>query len=145
MGCALQAARSGRILLVSSADWAFACHYDRDVWLREREELDGYNFIYTHVDDFKIVARDPDRWKTQISAVFLLKSIGPPPATTWEMTTSSWKARTRGYSVALLILRSVFVESNLCSISTATWPEVLGMRQYQMLIGMAQQWVCTVG
>ena len=54
-----------------------ACCYDRDVWLRDREERDGYNYICTHVDNFKIVARDPDRWKTRISAVFLLKSIGP--------------------------------------------------------------------
>jgi hypothetical protein len=38
----------------------FACRYDRDVWLREREELDGYDYVCTHVDDFKIVARDHD-------------------------------------------------------------------------------------
>ena len=56
----------------------FACRYDRDVWMREREEADGYDYICTHVDDFKIVARDPERWKTQISAAFLLKSIAPP-------------------------------------------------------------------
>ena len=56
----------------------FATRYDRDVWMRAREEGDGYDYICTHVDDFKIVARDPDRWKSQISAAFLLKSIGPP-------------------------------------------------------------------
>jgi hypothetical protein len=39
---------------------------------------DGYDYICTYVDNFKIVARDPDRWKTQMSAAFLLKSIGPP-------------------------------------------------------------------
>ncbi len=39
---------------------------------------DCYDYICYHVYNFKIVARDPDRWKTQISAAFLLKSIGPP-------------------------------------------------------------------
>jgi hypothetical protein len=56
----------------------FASRYDRDVWMRGREEEDGYDYIFIHVDDFKIVARDPERWETLISAAFLFKSIGPP-------------------------------------------------------------------
>jgi hypothetical protein len=52
-----------------------ATRYDRDVWMHPREERDGYDYIYTHV---KIVACDPERWKSHISAAFLLKSIGPP-------------------------------------------------------------------
>jgi hypothetical protein len=36
-----------------------ASRYDRDVWMREREERDGYDYICTHVDNFKIVARNP--------------------------------------------------------------------------------------
>ena len=40
----------------------FACRYDRDVWMRKRETDDGYyNYICSHVDDFKIVAREPQR------------------------------------------------------------------------------------
>ena len=31
---------------------------DRDVWMRLRRAKDGYDYICTHVDDFKIVARD---------------------------------------------------------------------------------------
>jgi hypothetical protein len=46
--------------------------------MRKREEEDGYDYICTHVDDFKIVARDAERWKTHISGAFLLKTIGPP-------------------------------------------------------------------
>ena len=42
------------------------------------EDETGYDYICTHVDDFKIVASDPDHWLTQISGVFLLKSTGPP-------------------------------------------------------------------
>ena len=34
--------------------------YDRDVWMRIRDRGDGYNYIFTHVDDFKIVARDAE-------------------------------------------------------------------------------------
>ncbi|CAJ1951562.1 unnamed protein product [Cylindrotheca closterium] len=33
--------------------------YDRDVWMRLRETNDGYDYLCTHVDDFKIVAKDP--------------------------------------------------------------------------------------
>ena len=55
-----------------------ATRYDRDVWMRVREEQDGYDYVCTHVDDFKIVAKDPERWKSLISVTFLLKSIGPP-------------------------------------------------------------------
>ena len=56
----------------------YTVRYDRDVWMRDREEKDGYDYICAHVDDFKIVARDPERWKSHISAAFLLKSIGSP-------------------------------------------------------------------
>jgi hypothetical protein len=40
--------------------------------------LRRYDYLCTHVNDFKIVAKEPERWKDQISAAFLLKSIGPP-------------------------------------------------------------------
>ena len=52
--------------------------YDCDVWMQMCEDKTGYDYICTHVDDFKIVAHDPNRWLTQISAVFLFKSTGPP-------------------------------------------------------------------
>ena len=52
--------------------------YDCDIWMWMREDGTGYDYICTHVDDFKIVAHDPDHWLTQISGVFLLKSTGPP-------------------------------------------------------------------
>ena len=51
--------------------------YDRDVWLRPREEKDGYDYVCTHVDDFKIVARDPDKWLKYIQDSFLVKESGP--------------------------------------------------------------------
>ena len=35
--------------------------YDHDVWMRLRDEKDGYDYIFIHVDDFKIVTKDADR------------------------------------------------------------------------------------
>ena len=40
--------------------------YDRDVWLRDRGDGTGYDYICTHVDDFKIVAKDPDIWMEKL-------------------------------------------------------------------------------
>jgi hypothetical protein len=39
---------------------------------------DGYNYICTHVDDFKINAKEPEWWRDQISSSLLLKSTEPP-------------------------------------------------------------------
>ena len=51
--------------------------YDRDVWLRSRDRGDGYDYICTHVDDFKIVARDAEMWMDKLKKAFLIKSNGP--------------------------------------------------------------------
>jgi Reverse transcriptase (RNA-dependent DNA polymerase) len=56
-----------------------ATRYDRDVWMRRRETEDGYDYICTHVDDFKIVARDPERWQTHITGAFCLSPSDPRP------------------------------------------------------------------
>jgi hypothetical protein len=61
--------------------------------------VDGYDYICTHVDDFKIVAREPERWQMHISAAVLLKSIGPPPPTIWATITISLQRKARGSSV----------------------------------------------
>ena len=51
--------------------------YDRDVWMGLRDSKDGYDYGCTQVDDFKIVARDPNQGIKQISNAFLVKSHGP--------------------------------------------------------------------
>ena len=68
------------------------------MWIRAREEQDGYDYICTHVDDCKIVARYLERWKTHISAALLLKSIGPQP-TIWAAIELSLNRKARGSSV----------------------------------------------
>jgi hypothetical protein len=56
----------------------FPTRYDRDVWMRPRDTMDGYDYIGTHVDDFKVAAKDPDQWINRISGAFLLKSVADP-------------------------------------------------------------------
>jgi hypothetical protein len=52
--------------------------YDRDVWMRMNDTNTGYCYVCTHVDDFKIVSKDPDFWMLKIKERFLVKSGGPP-------------------------------------------------------------------
>ena len=51
--------------------------YDRDVWMIKCPSGNGYDYICTHVDDFKIVADEPYHYLDLISKVLLVKSHGP--------------------------------------------------------------------
>ena len=51
--------------------------YDRDFWRKLRDDKSGYDYICTHVDDFKIVAKDPKIWIDRIAAIFLIKEHRP--------------------------------------------------------------------
>ena len=53
------------------------CRFDRDVWMRLRDSKTGYDYICTHVDDFKVVARDAQYWMDKIADVLYLKEQGP--------------------------------------------------------------------
>ena len=46
--------------------------------MRKSESNDGYDYIFTHVDDYKIVAKCAKRWVDYIEENFVLKSVGPP-------------------------------------------------------------------
>ena len=52
--------------------------YDRDVWMRHRTSDLGYDYVCTHVDDFKIVACKPEHWINLIKKHFLAKQSAPP-------------------------------------------------------------------
>jgi hypothetical protein len=41
----------------------FPTQYDRDVWMPLCKMKDGYDYICTHVDDFKIIAKEPEQWR----------------------------------------------------------------------------------
>ena len=44
--------------------------------MRLCESADGYNYIYTHVDNFKIITKDPEHWMEMIKGAFLMKESG---------------------------------------------------------------------
>ena len=141
-----------------------ASRYDRDVWLRERESKHGYDYICTHVDDFKIVARNPDRWSQLISKEFLLKSIGPPKYYlgndyNYSETEKAWVVSCATYVKECVRRVESDSDLNITPLYTHRTPlpdnchpelddsDLLkdsGIRKYQMLIGMAQ-WACTIG
>ena len=53
-------------------------HFDRDVWKHLRDDESRYDYICTHVDDFKVVAKDPMIWIECIAGAFcLIKEHGP--------------------------------------------------------------------
>ena len=54
--------------------------FDNDVWIRLESETKTYEYICTHVDDFMIVSKNPDRVMKEIESVYLVKdsSKGPP-------------------------------------------------------------------
>ena len=56
----------------------FPSRCDRDVWMRMREEGDGYDYVCTHVDDFKVWAKHPERWAKTIGDKFQLKVVEKP-------------------------------------------------------------------
>ena len=51
--------------------------YDRDVWMRLKDDKTEYGYIYTHVDDFKVVANNPSIYIEQIVAAFIAKEHVP--------------------------------------------------------------------
>ena len=51
--------------------------YDRDVWMRLRDDKSSYGYIHTHVDDFKVVAKTTSIWIKQIVSAFIVKEYGP--------------------------------------------------------------------
>jgi hypothetical protein len=53
-------------------------HSDQDVWFRVCKEKSGYDYICTHVDDFKIVAKNPWKYMMIIQSQYMVKDIGPP-------------------------------------------------------------------
>jgi hypothetical protein len=141
----------------------FPTKYDRDVWMHLCEERNGYDYICTHVDDFKVVAKKPERWVDEISAVFLLKSVGPPSYYLgndyiWSVDNHAWELGCHMYIKECVqkLEADPSIDGELCPhkvpLPAGCHPELDesplldddGDSKYQMLIGMAQ-WACTIG
>ena len=138
-------------------------HYDHDVWMQMCKDKTGYDYICTHVDDFKIVAHDPNHWLTQISGVFLLKSTGPPSyylGSDYVLSTSenAWVLGCSTYIKECIhhLEEDGMIKGRLWEhknpLPAEVHPELdespllddQGLKLYQTLIGMAQ-WACTIG
>ena len=135
--------------------------YDRDVWLRLRDKKDGYDYICTHVDDFKIIARNPGHWMSQIKDKFLVKSAGDPDyylgnQYRFEEKEGIWTYDCNKYCeealnrverlVGTLRYRNTpYPTSDIHpELDDSALLNLKDHRIYQQLIGMAT-WLCTIG
>ena len=137
--------------------------YNHDVWMRMQEDKTGYDYICTHVDNFKIVACDRNHWLTQISGVFLLKSTGPPSYYlgnnyVWSTSENAWVLDCSMYIKECIchLEEDDMIEARLWEhknpLPAEVHPELdespllndQGLKLYQTLIAMAQ-WTCTIG
>jgi hypothetical protein len=71
--------------------------YDRDVWIRDRPDGTGYDYICTYVDDFLIVAKDAWHYIKELQKVYNIKDPKHPelylgalcmgnPSSKWSIT-----------------------------------------------------------
>ena len=134
--------------------------YDEDVWIRQREAKDGYDYICTHVDDFMIVARNPQRWLDPLQQHFVIKHAGKPKSylgndLILDERTGLYRMGSVTYlKEALTRIEKIFGEikkqkspmSNKARPETDTSPLLCTKdhRTYQMLIGIAQ-WLVSCG
>lgn len=159
---------SGRAFRAHFADYLrsmgfFAAQYDRDVWLRLRDDNTGYDYLCTHVDDFKIVAKNPEYWMQQIQLKFKLKTVGPPSYYLgnnyhWSEELKSWtigcstyiqecvrKIEADPYYGGILIEHKTPIPDKVHpEIDESDLLDDTGTNKFQVLIGMAQ-WALTIG
>ena len=135
--------------------------FDRDVWMRMRDTKDGYDYICTHVDDFKVVAKDPNLWVERIASIFLIKEHGPRNYYlgndyTYHENHDMWTYGVQTYAkeavarverlYGCLPKQSTPLSVEDCHPEMDTSP-LLGLndhRKFQMLLGMLQ-WMVTIG
>jgi len=135
--------------------------FDRDVWMRMRDTKDGFDYICTHVDDFKVVAKEPMQWIDRIAGAFLIKEHGPRlyylgNDYTYHDGQDVWTYGCQTYSKeAVSRVERMFgclPKEKTPLPTTDCHPEMdesplLGLddhRKFQMLLGMLQ-WLVTIG
>ena len=52
--------------------------YDNNVWIRQYEDGEFYEYICIHVDDFMEVRKRAQRIMNEIKSVYKVKAEGPP-------------------------------------------------------------------
>ena len=53
---------------------------DPDLWIKDSDDYNGYDFIGTHVDDLIVVASKPNRYISLIEQEFALRNIEDSPS-----------------------------------------------------------------
>jgi hypothetical protein len=112
---------------------------------------DGYDYICTHVDDFKIVAQEPEWWHDQTPSYYLGNDYD------WSEDEKAWvlgcatyiKERIRRLEDdpsfgTLHPHKSPLPAGCHLELDESQLLDLNGICKYQMLIGMAQ-WACTIG
>jgi hypothetical protein len=150
-----------------SSGWAFRAHfadflrsmglfptrYDQDVWMRLRDD----------VDDFKVVAKDPQPWIDKIKKAFVLKSVGPPSYYlgsnyTWLEKYQAWfigcstyltecirRIEANDYYGGTLYKKKTPLPADVHpELDESDYLDDYGTRKFQTLIGVAQ-WAVTIG
>ena len=135
--------------------------YDRDVWIKARGE-EGYDYICTHVDDFKIIAKDCKQYMEALKKVYIIKNEGPPDyylGNNYDQVSGNGKDTTyigcKTYvSEAINRLERLFgtLSKKKSPMDKGDHPELddsplldsEGIQTYQMLMGMAQ-WIVLIG
>ena len=129
--------------------------------MRLRDPKDGFDYICTHVDDFKVVAKDPQMWVDRIATVFLFKEYGPrnyylgndytyhdgQDILTYGIQTYTKEAVSRvELMYGCLPKESTPMPVTDCHPELDTSPllDLDDHRKYQMLLGMLQ-WMLTIG
>jgi hypothetical protein len=131
--------------------------FDQDVWFHDCS--DGYDYICTHIDEFKIVAKDPSSWMEKLQEVYLIKDLGPPSyylGTDYVQGDDGfWYFGPKTYvrkSIQQLECMFGTIAKSHSPLLADDHPEEddsqlldnTGNRHYQMLLGMAQ-WLTTSG
>jgi hypothetical protein len=133
--------------------------YDKDVWIRLGNESLFYEYVCTHVDDFMIVSKTPEKIMESIKATYSVKSVGPPDyylGNDYKKDRQGrWCIGCKKYLVeAIKRVENIFgsLKKYSCPSETGDHPELDSTpllsddehRKYQMLIGILV-WVVTIG
>ena len=139
--------------------WVLHQRFDNDVWIQPSPRSNkDYNYVATHVDNFKIVAKDPDSIMASLEHKYMIKDDGLPKyylGNNYCPQKGKWMVGCKKYVVkAVHQVEAMF--PTLTRNATPMWannhPEndnlpLLGdsnHRKFQMLIGMLN-WAVTIG
>ncbi len=128
--------------------------FDNDVWIKERTDSSGYDYISTYVDDFLITAKDPWVYMKKLQEIYVIKDPKVPDfylgASYVGSPKGNWGINAKEYireGISQIEKRlGITIREEKTPMKTGDHPEedetpVLGNelhREYQSLMGMLQ-------